>query len=334
MTYYYHSIVDSPHLPRELGGDTAQASIVTLLGEFWPQQDPPPAPSAAIVELLGRLGVTEAAVRAALSRLSRRGTLDAFKVGRTTSYRLSDDVRASIPASELLTMSFGAADRAWDGGWTVVVFSVPEAQRERRDLLREWLRWLGFGPLRDGVWISPRASVDFVAKSLVDVLPADGLIFRTSYLVGEIQPDAIWPLGQLRQVYDEFLGEFRPTVYQLRGGATSPTEALRLSLRLIGRWRGFPAVDPDLPRDTLPSDWPRDESRRLFANIYDAALPLAATWVRRVVARYDPAAAASVRVLSVDEATAEFSRAAPAPADEIDLNALGPARLRSTVSAG
>ncbi len=328
MTYYYHSVVDSPHLPRDLDGDSAQTAIVTLIGEFWPHDAFVDVPSAAIVEILQAIDFTEASVRAGLSRLARRGTLDATKVGRKTSYRPSADLRESIPASELLTMSFGASNREWDGEWRVVVFSLPEAERQRRDTLREWLRWLGFGPVRDGVWISPHASLDMVVRSLDRLLPTDGLVFKSSHIAGDIEPEAIWPLAELRGVYRDFLTEFRPAVYALRAGEMSGPEALRLSLRLVGRWRAFPTVDPDLPLEALPPDWPRAESRRLFADLYDGALPVAARWLRAIVAKHDAQVAAAVRVLSLNESMAEFSRAAPRPLTVVDPETIGPLRTR------
>ncbi|KQQ08492.1 PaaX family transcriptional regulator C-terminal domain-containing protein [Rathayibacter sp. Leaf296] len=328
MTYFYHSVVDSPHLPRDVAGDSAQSAITTLMGEFWPPDHRVDVPSAVIVELLGRLDISEAAVRTSLSRLAKRGTLGTEKVGRTTFYRLSDAVRSSIPASERLTMTFGVTPEPWDGQWTLVAYSLPESRREQRDELREWLRWLGFGPLRDGVWISPRAPLDLVETSIRRFLPPDGLVLRSAEVLGTVDPEAIWPLRQLKSIYEAFDAEFRPAVYSLRAGSVSPIEALGLSLRLLGRWRGFPTVDPDLPSAALPADWPRAGSRRLFEAVYDAAMPLAAQAVRTIAGRHSAVAAESVRALSVAESIAEWGRLAPASESALDLTTVRPTRSR------
>ena len=37
----------------------------------------------------------------------------------------------------------------------LVAFSIPEQNRAARDSLRKQLRWLGFAPLYDGLWVSP-----------------------------------------------------------------------------------------------------------------------------------------------------------------------------------
>ena len=209
MTYYYHSVTDSPHLPRNLPTDSAQRALITILGELLPSDPPVAIPSAALVDLLGRVGVSPAAARAALSRMSRRHTLSVTKSGRQSAYRLSTEVAASIPLSEVLTMGFGSVERKWNGEWTVVVFSLPEAQRDRRQALREWLRWLGFGPVRDGVWVSLNADIELTKRALAELMPADGLIFRSLDVVGKIDAAEVRSLQQIRQTYEEFVAEFR-----------------------------------------------------------------------------------------------------------------------------
>jgi phenylacetic acid degradation operon negative regulatory protein len=307
VTYFYHSVVDSPHLPRDLGHDSTQNMIVTILGEFWRYSPYLTIPSAALVDLVTSMDVSAAGARAALSRLLRKGTLEISRSGRTTAYSLTPAVAATIPASEILTMTFGQSEREWNGEWTVIVFSVPETQRDQRQVLRDWLRWLGFGPARDGVWISPHSDIDLTMTTLEGRLPPDGLIFRSAHMTGSIDPSEVWPLAELRDQYRAFIAELRPVVYRLRAGMVSPAEALKLSVSLVGRWRGFPTVDPDLPRQYLPEDWPRREARRLFVEVHDACLGPAAEHVRNVVRTYDPEAADAVQALTVAEAI-EFHR--------------------------
>lgn len=59
-------------------------------------------------------------------------------------------------------------------------------------------------------------------------------------------------------------------------------------------WRKMPAIDPRLPTDLLPEDWPGWEARRLFAEVYDQLGPLAADRVREVVAPHSEVVAAAV----------------------------------------
>jgi len=44
----------------------------------------------------------------------------------------------------------------WDGRWRLVMFNVPEKQRDLRDRIRRSLTRLGLGILQPSVWISPK----------------------------------------------------------------------------------------------------------------------------------------------------------------------------------
>ena len=46
------------------------------------------------------------------------------------------------------------AGRGWDRTWHLVGFAVPEAQRDARDTLRDWLRQLGGAPVQGGLFVS------------------------------------------------------------------------------------------------------------------------------------------------------------------------------------
>lgn len=301
MTYFYHAVVDSPYIPRDAEHGSANNLVLSLLGDFWPYAEPVRVPSAAVVSLLGNLDSTELATRAALSRLARKGAIVQTKDGRRTFYQLAPEVAASTPAGEYLTMSFGAGDREWDGEWTVIVFSVPETQRDVRHNLRTWLRWLGFGPVRDGVWIAPHADIDLTQHTLRGILPDDGLVFRSSHISGEIRHSEVWPLDEIANMYREFAAELHPILYRLREGSVSPADGFRILMDVTGKWRRFPTMDPDLPADALPADWPRRIARRLFVDVHDAVAPLAELHVRRAVAEHDTDAASHARCMAVDE---------------------------------
>ncbi|MBM2820599.1 MAG: paaX [Candidatus Berkelbacteria bacterium] len=57
----------------------------------------------------------------------------------------------------------------WDGRWRLVIFNVPEKQRDLRDRIRRSLRKLGMGILQPSVWISPKdikKDIDNICKRL------------------------------------------------------------------------------------------------------------------------------------------------------------------------
>ena len=117
---------------RQRAGGPQPASagqlLVTVLGDYWYGTTEHIA-SAALVAIMAEFGISEDAVRAALSRLCRDGRLDRVKDGRRTAYRLSPGARASADERGRRLVRYGAEPVAWDGLWTCVAFSVPEADR-------------------------------------------------------------------------------------------------------------------------------------------------------------------------------------------------------------
>ncbi len=108
---------------------------------------------ASLVSLLGDLGVDEPAVRSSISRLKRRGILLARKRDGAAGYELSAGAQAILREGDHRIFR---RERARLGdGWLLAVFSVPEAERHQRHVLRSQLSRLGFGTAAPGVWIAP-----------------------------------------------------------------------------------------------------------------------------------------------------------------------------------
>src|SRR5581483_9613717 len=189
--------------------------LLTLLGDYWWQRTEP-LPSAAIVALLAEFGVSDSAARAALSRLTRNGLLVTSKTGRRTFSRLSSRAAAILADGARRIFSFGAASQPWDGMWSLVAFSIPEDNRAARDALRKQLRWRGFAPLYDGLWVSPRDHAAEVIGYLKDLDITTGTAFRASTvppgmgppglgLAGGGIPARAWDLDGLRSRYEGFI---------------------------------------------------------------------------------------------------------------------------------
>ena len=282
--------------------------LLTLLGDYWWQRTES-LPSAAIVGLLAEFGVSDSAARAALSRLTRNGLLVTSRSGRRTFVRLSQRAADVLDDGGRRIFSFGATPAPWDGMWSLVAFSIPEEHRSARDELRKELRWLGFAPLYDGLWVCPRDHAGDVMARLKDLgiatatafrataLPAvgasaidaaDGADGAGSRLVTADIPARAWDLSGLRDRYQEFT-EFAGLLRdQTVAGEITTADALVARTRVMNEWRAFPAMDPDLPYELLPPAWPRAGARDLFITCYDLLGPLAARRVRQIIARYSP----------------------------------------------
>src|SRR5918996_2368360 len=199
-------VAEAVNLPRMQTGANPQHLIVTLLGDYWFGRREH-LPSAGLVAVTNEFEITSTSARAALSRLARRGLLDSSKDGRRTFYGLTPHAERVLSEGVTRIMSFGLADGPWDGSWVVVIFSVPEDQRDVRHVLRTRLRWLGFGPLYDGVWVSPRADPEDAAGLLEElgVASATVLVSRISHTIKGGSPLSAWDLEALRGTYGAFI---------------------------------------------------------------------------------------------------------------------------------
>jgi phenylacetic acid degradation operon negative regulatory protein len=274
------------------GASGRQHLLLTLLGDYWyPRFDP--LPSGALVDLLAEFGVSETNTRAALSRMSRKDLLVAGRQGRRTVYALSDAAMQTLHDGTRRIFTFGAQVAVWDGRWTLVAFSVPEENRSVRSTLRIKLGWKGFASLFDGVWVAPGAR-DAEAAGLLGELGvemATVLVGKASDLGRNGSPARAWNLDGLRDQYNAFIETFQPVADRLAGDHLGSHEALVARTAVIDAWRAFPAVDPELPDELLPAEWPLMRARQLFATVYDALGPAASDRFRALLAIHDPAAA-------------------------------------------
>ncbi|MFV9452399.1 PaaX family transcriptional regulator C-terminal domain-containing protein [Rhodococcus sp. NM-2] len=278
---------DSPMRPQY---QNSQRLLTTLLGDYWFWRREP-LPSRVLVDLLAEFGLAEQAARAAIRRLAARELVTVSKVGRTTFYGVP-------PKTEDLTMErltrifrFGSGDRAWDGFWTFVMFSVPEDQRELRRTLRTRLRTLGLGSLYDGVWVSPWDLTEEACAVLATVgvdraTVSRARITKSASFSGD--PVQAWDLPELAREYDSFVADTARLRTRVTEQQTTPADALIVRTKVMARWRSFADIDPDLPAEVLPSPWPRDAARRHFVEIYDNLGPLAETRMREIVKRHAP----------------------------------------------
>ena len=176
--------------------------------------------------------------------------------------------------------------------WSLVAFSIPEHNRAARDELRKALRWLGFAPLYDGLWVAPRDRVGDVLTRLGGLGITTATAFRATAIPGPDGqrdiPARAWDLDGLKDRYERFIsfaGQLRDST---ASGLVPPADALVARTRVMDEWRAFPGMDPDLPAELLPAAWPRAAARDVFIGCYDQLGPTAARRVRQVIARHSP----------------------------------------------
>lgn len=265
--------------------------VLTLFGDYW-WRVPDPLPTGALLSGLGDLGVNEPAARAAISRLVDQGLLEASREGRRTSHALSARGQQVVRDEARWLVLFGCRDAQWDGLWSVIAFTIPEAQRAQRHVARARLRWLGYAPLYDGVWISPFDTRAQAEESLKDVGVPDVTSSRAALRMSDpAGPARAWDMEEVRHSYLEFIE--RATDLS-RHADPLPAFVARTGLMLA--WQTFRQSDPDHPSEILPPDWPRRPARAAFATAYNVLGDPAEERMRMHVAKVSPALAQLVSV--------------------------------------
>lgn len=293
MEAYVETAVD---FPRAQVGPNPQHLLLGLFTDYWFGTEEY-LPSAALVELLTEFANTQASARAAIARLARRGLLEAAKVGRRTFYRLAPAAARALEQTQRRVVEFRAGERAWDGSWTTVLFSFPDEQRDLRYVIRTRLRWLGYAPLYDSVWVSPHADRDQTVELLEDLAVGHATVLRAevTYAAGPGDPLAAWDVEAIAARYEAFIAAHEPLLHRVEHGQVGTAEALVARTDVKDAWRELVSLDPELPESLLPRPWPGRRARALFAGIYDGLGPLAEARVRQIIARHDAALARTTR---------------------------------------
>ncbi|MCF3119197.1 PaaX family transcriptional regulator [Streptomyces arenae] len=266
------------HTPRSL--------IVTFYGAYG-RAAPGPVPVAELVRLLAPVGVDAPSVRSSVSRLKRRGLLvPARTESGAAGYALSPDARQLLEDGDhrIYAASAGArrdgvrlvhgatADTVRESGWVLAVFSVPEAERHKRHVLRSRLAGLGFGTAAPGVWIAPAHLYEETRHTLERLQLAPYVdLFRGEHLGFTPTAEAVarwWDLSSLAKQHEAFLDRHEPVLHSWerhKDTPPPPEEAYRDYLLALDSWRRLPYADPGLPADLLPDGWPGARSAAVFA---------------------------------------------------------------------
>jgi len=242
------------------------------------------APVASLVAMMAPLDVAAPAVRTAISRMVTQGWLVSIRLPQGAGYALSE--RAEHRLAEAAARIYRTGQDRWEGRWQLLSLDrIPE--RARRERVRNALGYLGYAPLRDDTWISPRRSDEVDA-----LLLADGV--RTTRFVATHEGDdaelaaATWDLDALGASYRTWLDTARRLVDQPvdhgvqaddLGTSIADQVAFVTRSRLVHEWRKFLFRDPGLPRELLPEAWPGDEAAEYFDAQAQRLLPAAGRYV-------------------------------------------------------
>jgi phenylacetic acid degradation operon negative regulatory protein len=266
------TVAETNQLGADVGARSARLRhlIVTVYG-LYARSDGGWLSVAALIRLLADLGVDEPAVRSAISRLKRRGILQARRQDGSAGYQLSTEALAILREGDARIFRRQRATLA--DGWLLAVFSVPETQRHQRHVLRSELARLGFGMVAPGVWIVPAHPQDTTAETLRRLgLDSYADLFHADHVAFGDMATLIrrwWDLDELERRYEAFIQAHGPTLRRWeqelserdrweqdrRAGRAAEHEAFADYVRALTDWRRLPYSDPGLPVELLPAGW-------------------------------------------------------------------------------
>jgi len=254
-----------------------QTLLLSFFGGLVLDAGLPPLPSMILLDLLADLGVTEAAARATVKRMTQHGLLSRGQVGRSAEYALTPLAEDVLREARERVVSPAPFEHP-HGEWTLLSYSVPESRRDLRHRVRARLTWAGFGGLRDGLWIAP-GTVDVAAvlgrSDLADAAElADAFAARPlpGTDVDRLMHRA-WDVPAVRSAHTSFIATWsRPP--RVSGSLAQ--------LTLLGAdWLSLLRTDPGLPASHLGPNWPASTSDAVHRRVLEALEPAARAALER-----------------------------------------------------
>ncbi len=227
----------------------------------------------SVVRLIGDLGVDSPSVRSSISRLKRRGVLLSMKSGSAAGYALSETALEVLREGDVRI--FDRRQAGLSDGFVLVVFSIPESEREKRHVLRTTLSGMGFGTAAPGVWVAPGHLREELSRTLerrglsayVDFFIAHHKGFRSLHH----QVAQWWDLDSINAEYGEFSARFADARVRWKGSDDASRTAFEIYVPMLTVWRRLPYLDPSLPPELLPDGWLGSRAADLFSDL-DALL--------------------------------------------------------------
>lgn len=222
------------HLPTLAPLTARSVAISALLGYH-----PPALPVSELVSVGALFGIAERTTRVALTRMAADGDV----VASDGVYRLTERlVRRQARQEESSAPEVGA----WDGRWEMAVVTADARPLAERVALRRSMVGLRLAELREGVWLRPHN----LLRRTDDTVTGQCTFFLCDHPDPHGLTTALWDLPA-------WADEARRLHVALDG-----TDDLAAGFLLVAEVFRHLLVDPCLPPELLPPDWPGDELRR------------------------------------------------------------------------
>lgn len=153
----------------------------------------------------------------------------------------------------------------WDKRWRLVIFDIPEKERNKRDDLREKLLNLGFGMWQQSVYISPYDLKKEMNEFLEELgLSSFAVCLEAKAFSGKSDQDLvieIWKLQELADQYEDTVARFELGLLE---GKDRPEKKKEVCQEFHDHYFQLLESDPLLPWELLPDWWPAERVKKTF----------------------------------------------------------------------
>lgn len=221
--------------PRQ-AGPAANLPARSVLLSVLLGSHPPRLPVRTLVRTAELLGVSDGSARVALSRLTADGEVVSVEGTYELSARHLERQRDQDQALRPTT-------RAWKGDWDLAILLADQSD------VRRALAGTRMAEMRAGVWVRP-------ANLTLPELPPSVVLWRGRPAPAGMEPvdlaALLWDLRGWADDATSLLDELAST--------DDPAVRLRVAAAMVRHIR----VDPVLPPELLPADWPGPRLRREY----------------------------------------------------------------------
>ena len=269
-----------------------QSAMLTLYGDYLLDRGEEIG-IGSLITLFNNFGLSDQAVRSAVSRMCHAGLLKVRSEGRKSYYSLTPKGHNLLSTGA--KRIFVRKDTSWNGTWNIVTYAIPEEERKMRDILRRELTWMGYGTISGATMISPYD----LTEEVMELAEQLGVLHRIHIFQAREQGlvdakeivSSCWDLVKIHAMYYEFLEKYQPRyehwMRRIHGNDNIVSSEYFLErFLLIHEYRKLPFYDPDLPEELLPEDWLRPKAATLFQEFHDLLTDKATEYLNAVMEAY------------------------------------------------
>lgn len=199
---------------------------------------------------------TPASFHSAIYRLKKAGLIvSCGKNRRHPILRLTEQGKSQIPAIYTPEKLWRVN---WNGIWYVLVYDVPEKDRQYRDNLRGFLEKMRMGCLQKSVWITPcdiRPEYDDLANAAS--IQKYSFLFESTTVLGRSTHDIVysaWNCEALAEIQKWYCEVYNENLRQMIASEVSEEMLFELAREELSAYTAAMDDDPLLPRVL----WPRE----------------------------------------------------------------------------